>query len=170
MFSFRSSRPGSPIILLSIFLSLMYLAAGSAGLAPAGPLKVVFAKIGVEHVSGNMAAIIDIVGALGMLVGASRFYAAVLLVCLMEVAAVEHLYAVHGDPVPSIVLLLLTGIVACCTRPAADIEEGSVACIPPLGTTNLESATEWRAGIYRARTGDRHLHDERANSGALCRQ
>jgi uncharacterized membrane protein YphA (DoxX/SURF4 family) len=110
----RSADPGWAIALLSLLLASVFLAAGYAGLNGWAHLVGIFGTAGGAHQAG---AIVGIAGALGLLVGAVRFYAAVLLALAMAGSALSHLLVTGGDPIPAIVLLALTCMVAYATAP-----------------------------------------------------
>lgn len=113
----RSADPGWAIALLSLLLALVFLAAGYARLEGWAQLFAAFGDIGTGEDLRQAGAMLEIAGGLGLLVGAVRFYAAILLALAMAGSALSHLFVTGGDPIPAIVLLALTGMVAYATSP-----------------------------------------------------
>jgi uncharacterized membrane protein YphA (DoxX/SURF4 family) len=102
---------------LAVLVALAFLAAGSGKLAGAPPMVAVFAKIGVGQWFRVLTGLLEVVGAIGLLIPKARFYAAVLLVVVMVGAVAAHLVVLGGNPTPAIVLLLLSGTIAYLRRP-----------------------------------------------------
>lgn len=119
MSRFSSSKPSRAIVLLSILLCAVFLAAGGAKLAGVEMMVEVFAKIGLGQEFRYVTGAIEVVCAIGLLLSATRFYAAGLLFCTMIGATVTHLFVIGGNAIPAVVLLALTAIVAYGTRPVA---------------------------------------------------
>lgn len=75
-----------------------------------------FAKLASGQGWRDVVAVLEVIGALLILLGAMRFYGAVSLACMSAGAMAKHLLVIGGDPVPAIVVFLLSAIVAFCTR------------------------------------------------------
>lgn len=113
----RSSNPGWSVGMLSVLLCAVFLAAGYAKFDDAAQVVAIFDEIGRGTRFHDATGIIEIAGAFGLLIGAMRFYAALLLAGTMAGAALTHLLLIGGNPVPAIVLFALTAMVAYATRP-----------------------------------------------------
>lgn len=116
MFSFRSPTSGFPIVLLSLLLSVVFLADAGMRIAGIAQLIPTFAKLASGQGWRDIIAAFEVSGALLILLGAMRFYGAVSLACISAAALAKHLLVIGGDPVPATVLFLLSAIVAFCSR------------------------------------------------------
>ena len=117
MSSFRSSNPGFPIVLLSLLLSIVFLADAGMRIAGTAQLIPTFAKLASGHGWRDVVAVLEVIGALLILLGAMRFYGAVSLACMSAGAMAKNLLVIGGDPIPAIVLFLLSATVAFCSHP-----------------------------------------------------
>ena len=102
---------------LQVLLALAFLAAGGSKLAGAQPMVETFAKIGIGQWFRVLTGILEIAGAVALLVPRAAFFGSLLLPCVMVGAVVAHLTVLGGTPVPPAVLLALTGTVAYLRRP-----------------------------------------------------
>ena len=102
---------------LQVLLALAFLAAGGSKLAGAQPMVETFAKIGIGQWFRVLTGILEIAGAVALLVPRAAFFGSLLLACVMVGAVFAHLTVLSGTPVPPAVLLALTGTVAYLRRP-----------------------------------------------------
>jgi uncharacterized membrane protein YphA (DoxX/SURF4 family) len=97
-------------------LALAFVAAGSAKLYGVPMLVEEFHHIGLgqwfRYVTGGL----EILGAILLLVPNRAALGAMLLICIMIGAVITHLFVIGGSPVPAIVLLALSAIVAYAKR------------------------------------------------------
>jgi putative oxidoreductase len=113
------SPKGRTIVLwtLQILAALAFLAAGGSKLAGAQAMVDTFEKVGLGQWFRYLTGILEVGGAIGLLMPKFSFYAAALLVCVMVGAVITHLAILGGSPLPAIVLLLITGAIAYLRRP-----------------------------------------------------
>jgi uncharacterized membrane protein YphA (DoxX/SURF4 family) len=96
---------------LQILAAAAFLAAGIPKLAGAPQMVEVFQKIGGQwfrYVTG----LLEIAGAIGLLIPRYTFYAASLLAIIMVGALVSVLAVLGGSPAPAAVLLVITATIA----------------------------------------------------------
>jgi putative oxidoreductase len=117
---FRSSNPGFSIVLLSMLLSVVFLADAGIRIAGIEHLVPTFAKLVPGQGWHDVTAVFEVAGAFFLLIGVIRFYAAVSLACMTAGAMAKHLLVIGGDPIPAIVLFLLSTIVAFCAHPVRE--------------------------------------------------
>jgi len=116
----RSGGAGTILArVLSVVLSLAFLAAAGAKLAGVPMMVANFDKIGFGQWFRYVTAILEIVGAVALWVPRVRFQGAVLLAIIMMGAVVAHLTALGTNPTPPIVLFLVAATVAWLRRPSA---------------------------------------------------
>ena len=98
---------------LSILLALIFLAAGGTKLTSPDTHADAFARWGYPMWFLYVTGMVEVAGALLILVPAARFYGAVVLGCTMLGAAYTHLRAdeLQAVPIP-LVLMALAGVVA----------------------------------------------------------
>src|SRR5580658_7505606 len=101
---------------LRALVGLAFLAAGGAKLAGAPPMVAIFAVIGVGQWFRILTGVLEVAGALGLFIPRATFYAALLLAGVMAWAVGFHLVMLGGNPVPALVLLLLSGAIAWLSR------------------------------------------------------
>jgi putative oxidoreductase len=114
-----SSGKGLVIALwaLQVLAAAAFLAAGGGKLAGAQPMVATFEKIGLGQWFRVLTGVLEVSGAIALLVPRFAFYGAVLLAAVMVGAIVTHLTVLGGSPVPALVLLLITGTVAYLRKP-----------------------------------------------------
>lgn len=103
---------------------LLVLAFGAAGLAKlAGvPMMVqVFDAIGFGQWFRYLTGAIEVAGALLLLVTATGFFAALLLTATMVGGTATHLFLIGGNPLPALLLGLLSAFVAWRLRPLSPL-------------------------------------------------
>ena len=102
----------------SIVLALAFGAAGMAKLAGVPQMVQVFDAIGAGQWFRYVTAIVEITGAVLLLVPAAGFAGGLLLACTMLGAVATHLLIIGGNPLPAVLLGVLAGFVAWRLRPA----------------------------------------------------
>ena len=98
--------------ILSSLVALAFLGAGGAKLAGAPVMVEMFSKVGLGQWFRYFTGLLEIVGAIGLLMPRYAFYATGLLALVMVGAIITHLAVLGGSPVPAAVLLVLSGIIA----------------------------------------------------------
>ena len=101
---------------MRIFAGLAFCAAGVAKLMGVPMMVAVFEQIGVGQWFRIVTGVIEVVGAIALLIPATFALSAALLAGMMLVATGVHLLLIGGSPVPAIVLMLANGIVAWLNR------------------------------------------------------
>jgi len=97
---------------LKVLLALAFLAAGGSKVAGVPAMVVVFTKIGFGQWFRILTGLLEMAGAIGLLVPRFAFYAAVLLTVVMIGAIGFHLTSLGGNPTPPVVLLALSALTA----------------------------------------------------------
>ncbi|WP_206366557.1 DoxX family protein [Sphingomonas gei] len=92
-------------------LALAFVAAGVAKLAGAPPMVAIFDQIGIGQWFRLLTGMLEIAGGLLVLVPRSSAWGALLLLCVMAAAVFTHLVVIGGNPVPALVLLVLSAAV-----------------------------------------------------------
>ncbi|MGY3618922.1 DoxX family protein [Bradyrhizobium sp. USDA 10063] len=97
-------------------LALVFVAAGGAKLYGVPMLVEEFQHIGLgqwfRYVTGGL----EVMGAILLLLPRRAAFGALLLVCIMIGAVITHLFVIGGSPVPAIVLMVLSAVVAYAER------------------------------------------------------
>ena len=116
--------PGAPskgraIILwiLSGLAALAFLGAGGSKLAGVPAMVAVFEQVGLGQWFRYVTGLLEVAGAIGLLIPRFAFYAAVLLSAVMVGAIIGHLTVIGGSPVAPLVLLIMTATIAYLRRP-----------------------------------------------------
>ena len=97
---------------LSSLVALVFLAAGGAKLAGVPVMIQMFDKVGLGQWFRYFTALLEVAGAIGLLMRRYAFYAAILLGIVMIGAIVAHVTVLGGSPAPAASLLVLSGIIA----------------------------------------------------------
>jgi uncharacterized membrane protein YphA (DoxX/SURF4 family) len=97
--------------ILQVLLALAFLAAAGAKLASVPMLVEEFNLIGLGQWLRYMAAIVEIIGAIALLTPRFAAYGALWLAITMFFATLAHLFAMHNNPAPALVLLVLNLVV-----------------------------------------------------------
>ena len=97
--------------ILQVLLALAFLAAAGAKLASVPMLVEEFNLIGFGQWLRYVTAIVEIIGAIALLTPRFSAYGALWLAITMFFAALAHLFAMHNDPTPALVLLVLNLVV-----------------------------------------------------------
>ncbi len=80
-------------------------------------MVAVFEKIGIGQWFRYLTGLLEVVGAIALVIPGYAFYGASLLATVMVGALIAHLTILGGSPAAPIVLLLITGTVAYLRRP-----------------------------------------------------
>ena len=102
-----------------ILLALAFGAAGVSKLAGVPQMVQVFDAIGFGQWFRYVTGLVEVGGALLLLVPATGFFGGLLLAATMVCAIATHLVLIGGNPAPAVVLALLSGFVAWRLRPAS---------------------------------------------------
>lgn len=104
---------------IRILLALAFGAAGGAKLAGVPQMVQVFDAVGFGQWFRYVTGVVEVGGALLLLVPATGFFGGLLLATTMLFAALTHLVLIGGSAVPALVLGLLAAFVTWRLRPAA---------------------------------------------------
>lgn len=100
-----------------ILLALAFGAAGLAKLAGVPQMVQVFEAVGFGQWFRYLTGVVEVGGAVLLLVPATGFIGGLLLTATMAGAVATHLVLIGGSPVPAVVLPLLSAFVAWRLRP-----------------------------------------------------
>ncbi|WP_018903459.1 DoxX family protein [Variovorax paradoxus] len=100
-----------------ILLALAFGAAGLAKLAGVPQMIQVFEAVGFGQWFRYLTGVVEVGGAVLLLVPATGFVGGLLLAATMAGAVATHLVLIGGSPAPAVVLLLLSAFVAWRLRP-----------------------------------------------------
>ena len=100
-----------------ILLALAFGAAGAAKLAGVSQMVQVFDAVGFGQWFRIVTGVVELAGAVLLLVPATGFFGGVLLLATMVGAVGTHLVLIGGNPVPALVLGALSAFVAWQQRP-----------------------------------------------------
>jgi putative oxidoreductase len=101
-----------------IFLALVFASAGIAKLVGVPQMVQVFDAIGAGQWFRYLTGSVEILGALLLVVPATGFAGGLLLLATMVGAIFTHLLLIGGNPMPAMVLGLLSAVVSWRLRPA----------------------------------------------------
>jgi putative oxidoreductase len=104
---------------LRVALALAFGAAGGAKLASVPQMVQIFDLIGIGQWFRYVTGIVEIGGAILLLVPGTGFLGGLLLGVTMVFATATHLLVIGGSPMPAAVLAVLSAFVAYRLRPAA---------------------------------------------------
>jgi putative oxidoreductase len=97
-------------------LALAFAAAGTAKLYGVPMLVEEFEHIGLGQWFRYLTGTLEILGAVLIIIPSTVAFGAVLLCCIMIGAIFTHVFVIGGSPIPAIVLLALSAIVAYAKR------------------------------------------------------
>ena len=100
-----------------ILLALAFGAAGAAKLAGVPQMVQVFDAVGFGQWFRIVTGVVELAGAVLLLVPATGFFGGLLLLATMVGAVATHLVLIGGNPVPALVLGALSAFVAWQQRP-----------------------------------------------------
>ncbi|MGH9629114.1 MAG: DoxX family protein [Bryobacteraceae bacterium] len=103
--------------ILQVLAALAFLMAGVSKLAGAPDMVAVFDQVGIGQWFRYLTGLLEVTGAVGLLIPRFTYYAALLLSAVMIGAILSHLTVVSGSPAAAIVLLLITATIAWLRRP-----------------------------------------------------
>ncbi|KLK92567.1 DoxX family protein [Microvirga vignae] len=92
---------------LQLLLAAAFLAAGGAKLSGADQMVQVFEAIGVGEWFRYVTGLIEVIGAMALLIPGSAAFGAAVLACTMVGAVFTHQFVIGGSAVPAIALLVL---------------------------------------------------------------
>jgi hypothetical protein len=90
----------------------VFLAAGGAKIAGVPMMVAIFDQVGFGQWFRVLTGIVEVGGAIALLVTASTAFGALTLAVTMVFAVLTHLFLIGGNPLPAVVLLAMTGTVA----------------------------------------------------------
>jgi len=113
------SANSTPLLLwiLQGITALVFLAAGGAKLAGASQMVAMFEKVGVGQWFRYVTGLLEVAGAIGLLVPGYAFYAAVLLALVMVGAVISQVTVLAASPLVPLAMLVLTGAIAYLRKP-----------------------------------------------------
>jgi putative oxidoreductase len=97
---------------LQVLAAAAFVAAGGSKLASASAMVELFAKLGAGQWFRYLTGVLEVIGAVSLLVPRAAFYGAMLLAMIMVGAIVAQLAVLHASPIPPLVLLLIVVTVA----------------------------------------------------------
>ncbi len=107
----RSRATTLTVWVLQVVGAAAFLAAGIAKLVGAAPMVQLFDTIGVGQWFRYITGVIEVGGALLMLIPAAAVLGAVLLACTMVGAILTHIFILHTNPAAPAALLILVSAV-----------------------------------------------------------
>jgi putative oxidoreductase len=102
---------------LSGLLALAFLGAGGTKLAGVPVMVEMFNKVGLGQWFRYFTGLLEVAGAIGLMIPHYAFYAAVLLGIVMVGAIIAEVAVIGDSPAPPAVLLVLSGIIAYLRKP-----------------------------------------------------
>jgi putative oxidoreductase len=102
---------------LSGIVALAFIGAGGAKLAGAAAMVELFDKVGLGQWFRYVTGLLEVIGALGLLISRYAFYAAALLATIMVGAIIAHVTVLGTSPAAPVALLVLSGIIAYLRKP-----------------------------------------------------
>lgn len=106
------------IWVVQVLLAAAFLMAGSSKLAGNEQMISMFQQIGLGQWFRYLTGIIEIAGAMMLVIPRTALFGGSLLALTMIGGIATHLFLVGGSPVPAIVLLALASVVVWYRRPA----------------------------------------------------
>jgi putative oxidoreductase len=103
--------------ILSGLVALAFLGAGGAKLAGAAAMVELFDKVGRGQWFRYLTGLLEVAGAIGLLIPRYAFYAAGLLAIVMVGAIIAHVTVLGTSPAVPVVLLTLSGTIAWLRKP-----------------------------------------------------
>ena len=97
---------------LQTLVALAFLAAGTFKLAGAAPMLQIFQQIGIGQWFRIVTGLVEVAGAVGLLLPRFAGPAALWLGFEMVCAVFTHLAVLHSNPAPALVLLVLCAVIA----------------------------------------------------------
>ena len=97
---------------LQVLVALAFVAAGSGKLLGSADMVALFDAIGIGQWFRYVTGLLEVLGALLLLVPGKSVFGALLLVCVMAGAVVAHITVLHTSPTAPLVLFALTALIA----------------------------------------------------------
>jgi uncharacterized membrane protein YphA (DoxX/SURF4 family) len=104
------------ILVLRLFLFFIFLVVGVVKLIGIAQTKQLFTAIGWGQWFRYLTGILDVIGALLLIVPRWTFYGALILICTIGSATMFYLLSLHNNPTVPLVLTLLVATLAWMTR------------------------------------------------------
>src|SRR4029077_18735816 len=102
--------------ILRVLLGAAFIGAGGAKLAGVQAMVDMFQKVGVGQWFRIVTGLLEVIGAILLLIPRLTFYGAALLLTVMVGAVTAHLTVLGGNPAPALILLVLNAVTAWLTR------------------------------------------------------
>jgi putative oxidoreductase len=96
---------------LQVFVALAFVAAAAGKLLGSAAMIALFDAVGVGQWFRYVTGLLELVGALLLIVPGMAAFGAVVLACVMAGAAVAHLTVLHTAPTAPLLLLVLAGLI-----------------------------------------------------------
>jgi uncharacterized membrane protein YphA (DoxX/SURF4 family) len=103
--------------ILQILVAAAFFMAGGSKLAGAQPMVELYTKLGMGQWFRYLTGLLEVAGAIALLIPRFTFYGAALLTTVMVGAVLTHLAIIGGNPTPAVVLLALSATIAWLRRP-----------------------------------------------------
>ena len=97
---------------LQVLVALAFIAAGSGTLLGSADMIALFEAVGIGQWFRYVTGVLEVLGALLLLVPGKAAFGAVLLACVMAGAVMSHLTVLATPVTPALVLLALTVLIA----------------------------------------------------------
>jgi putative oxidoreductase len=97
---------------LQVLVALAFVAAGSGKLLGSADMIALFEAVGIGQWFRYVTGLLEVVGAVLLVVPGKTAFGAVLLACVMAGAVVAHLTVLHTAATAPLVLLALTALIA----------------------------------------------------------
>jgi len=97
---------------LQVLVALTFVAAGSGKLVGSAQMVALFDAVGLGQWFRYVTGLLEVLGALLLIVPGKTAFGAVLLACVMAGAVVAHLTVLHTAPTAPLVLFALTALIA----------------------------------------------------------
>ena len=97
---------------LQLLVALVFVAAGSGKLVGSAQMVALFDAVGLGQWFRYVTGLLEVLGALLLIVPGKTAFGAVLLACVMAGAVVAHLTVLHTAPAAPLVLFALTALIA----------------------------------------------------------
>jgi putative oxidoreductase len=97
---------------LQVLVALAFVAAGSGKLLGSADMIALFEAVGIGQWFRYVTGLLEVVGAVLLVVPGKTAFGAVLLACVMAGAVVAHLTVLHTAPTAPLVLFALTALSA----------------------------------------------------------
>jgi len=107
------------LFILRLLTAAAFLAAGGAKLAGIPMMVAIYEHIGLGQWFRILTGMIEVSSAIALFIPSLSGLAGFVLAITMCCAIVTHLFVIGGNPMPAIILLLMTAVIAWCNR--ADI-------------------------------------------------